>query len=229
MERIDMSIKKLGLALVAVLALAGIMAGSAFATATATKGHWVVSGSWLGASESKTVTCAKASGAANFKLAGKVLGSEIELEATGVECLESTISNPGEFAQDRGILRFTGVSVVKPVGCRTNTTITTALLSTQVYMEGTTSYDRFAATSGTTWFNLPISGCAAAGSYPVKGTDFGRSPNATGVESAHQKLEFSGAINTTAGGALTFGTEAVTLSGEAENTLSPEASFAAHE
>jgi hypothetical protein len=121
------------------------------------------------------------------------------------------------------------VSVVKPVGCSTNATLTTALLSTQVYMEGTTSYDRFAPTSGTTFVNVPLSGCAAAGSYPVKGTDFGRSPNATGVESAHQKLEFSGAINTTAGGGLTLGTEAATLSGEAENTLSPEASFAAHE
>jgi hypothetical protein len=224
-----MSIKKLGLTLAAVLALAGIMASSAFATATATKGHWVVSGSPLGASESKTVTCAKASGAANFKLAGKVLGSEIELEATGVECLESNISNPGEFAQDSGKLRFTGVSVVKPVGCSTTATLTTNALSTQVYMEGTTSYDRFAPTSGTTFVPVPITGCAAAGTYPVKGTDFGRSPNATGVESAHQKLEFSAAINTTAGGALTLGTEPATLSGEAENTLSPEAPFAAHE
>jgi hypothetical protein len=222
-----MSIKKLGLTLVAVLALAGITASSAFATAEAKSGHWVVSGSTI--TEPKTVNCAKATGAANFKLAGKVLGSEVELEATGVECVESTIFNSEGFARDSGKLRFTGVSVVKPVGCSTNATLTTNALSTQVYMENTTSYDRFAPTSGTTFVNVPLLGCAAAGTYPVKGTDFGRSPNATGVESAHQKLEFSGAINTTAGGGLTLGTEAATLSGEAENTLSPEASFAAHE
>jgi hypothetical protein len=222
-----MSIKKLGLALVVVVAFAGIMASSAFATATASKGHWVVGGAKL--SGSKTVTCAKATGAANFVLAGKVLGTPVELQATGVECVESTISNPGEFAVDAGKLKFTGVTVTNPVGCSTTSTLTTAALSTQVYMEGTTSYDRFAPTSGTTFVNVPLTGCAAAGSYPVKGTDFGRSPNLTGVEKEHQKLEFSGAINTTAGGGLTLGTEAATLSGEAENTLSPAALFAATE
>jgi hypothetical protein len=222
-----MNIKKLSLALVAVLALAGITAGSAFATAVASKGHWVVSGAKL--SGSKTVICAKATGGANFKLVGKVLGTAIEFEATGIECVESTISNPGGFAVDSGKLKFTGVKIVAPAGCSTTSTLTTAALSTQVYMEGTTVYDRFVPTSGTTWFTIPVTGCAFAGTYPIKGTEFGRSPNLTGVEQERQTLEFSAAINSTAGGALTMGAEPVTLTGATENTLTPAAPFAATE
>jgi hypothetical protein len=223
----DMSIKKLSLTLAAVLALACIAAASAFATATASKGHWVVSGAKL--SGSKTVTCAKATGSGNFKMVWKVLGTPAEFEASGLECLESTISSPGEFAVGSGKLRFTGVTITNPVGCRTTSTISTGAISSQTYMEGTKVYVRFVPTSGTTFVNVPISGCAAAGSYPIKGSEFGLSPNLTGVESEHQKLEFSGAINTTAGGALSLGTDSATLAGVAENTLSPSVPFAATE
>jgi hypothetical protein len=232
-----MSIKKLGLTLVAVLALAGITASSAFATAEESNGHWKVSGATLASGESRNVTCTKDSEAGNFKLAGKVLGTAVELEATGVECLESKITQSGNLAQDSGKLKFTGVSVVAPVGCGTSTTITTSALTTQVFMEGTKVYDRFKPTSGETFVTIPITGCAAAGNYPVKGTDFGlaqhkngageRVNNLTGEEFTTQTLAFSGAINSTAGGALKLGTEPATLEGAAVNTVEGGLSFGA--
>jgi hypothetical protein len=206
-----MRIKRLCSALLASLALAAIFATSAFAFATESKGHWVVEGKNLTGSKSLACTIPVVT---DFILRGKVLGTTVEIVADRATCPESSISNPGEFAIGSGKLQFTGVTVKQPLGCQISSTINTASLATQAMMEGTKVYVRFKPVSGTTVMSLSLTGCAAEGTYPLKGTFFGQSPNLTKTEKPEQALAFSGTINTIAGGALTLGTESATLTGE---------------
>jgi hypothetical protein len=69
---------------------------------------------------------------------------------------------------DPGNLRFAGVTIVKPVRYGTASTITTNALSMQAYMEGTTAYDRFAPTSGTTSHDHPGQRLRRGGRLPTQ-------------------------------------------------------------
>ncbi|MGH2938701.1 MAG: hypothetical protein ACRDPE_11350 [Solirubrobacterales bacterium] len=236
-----MKLRKFGLALVVVSALAAVMASSAFAAATTGKSQWYVGGAKLANGASKNVTC-KSTG--NLTLEGTVLGLKTKLTATGVECLESVIKQEGTGASgmaiDSGKLRFTGVTVDEPEGCSvTGGTLTTEKLNTFVQMDGTKVYDKFQPASGETFVKIPITGCAIAGTIPVTGTDFGLAThtnakgetinNLTGEEFASQMLTFSGTINTEAGGALKLGGNTATLTGTADNELEGGAVFGAKE
>jgi hypothetical protein len=215
--------KRLGIALAASLALAAVFASSAFATATTTNSFWTVGG------ESLSGTAAiKCSAAENLALKGTVAGAETEIKATTLECPSGdVIKQEGSNAIATGTLKFSGLTVVKPVGCKTNASITTKALTAKIYMEGTTTYTRFAPTEGETFANIPLTECAAEGTYPVKGSVFGQAGNETGVNATNQTLTFSGTINSTAGGSLTLGSNAATISGKANNELTSGASFSA--
>ena len=113
-----MSLKKLGIALGAVLAIGALLASSAFASPVTNKAQWV-----NGAGETitgKTVTCAKA-GAGKLVLKSTILGSPGEITAEQVECIGATIANTEvegvHMATASGKLKFTGLTVVKPEGC----------------------------------------------------------------------------------------------------------------
>jgi len=232
-------IEKLGSALVVVLALAGITAGSALAAATETTGHWKVGGTALATGESRDVLCATdTETSSNFKLIGKVAGSAVEVEASGIECPEASIFQAEEgghgYARDSGKLKFTGLKVNTPAACSTSATLTTNPLTSQIMMEGTKVYDRFKPSSGMTIVVVAISGCAANGNYALKGTLFGLAThvangfhvaNATNEERAAQTLEFSGGINSTAGGTLTLGTEPAELTGALLSSLEVGSNF----
>jgi len=222
-----MSVKRLGIALVASLALAAVFASSAFATATTTKSFWREAGTKLSSGTTKAVKC---SAAENFILKGTVAGAETEIKATTLECPSGdVIKQEGEQAIATGTLKFSGLTVLKPSGCKTNASITTKPLTAKTFMEGTTTYERFAPTEGEVFANVPLTECAAEGTYPAKGNVFGQAGNPTGTEAVNQPLTFSGAINTTAGGALTLGTNAATISGKANNELGSGAKFSANE
>jgi len=222
-----MSLKRLGIALVASLALAAVFASSAFATATTTKSFWTTGGASLASGSTAAVKC---SAAENFILKGTVAGAETEIKATTLECPSGdVIKQEGEQAIATGTLKFSGLTVLKPSGCKTNASITTKPLTAKTFMEGTTTYERFAPTEGEVFANVPLTECAAEGTYPAKGNVFGQASNATGVDATNQQLTFSGAINSTAGGALTLGTNAATISGKANNELASGATFSAYE
>ncbi len=79
-----MSLKKLGAAVFAVLAIGAVMASSAFAAPTTGNSQWYVNGSKL--TGSTGVTCAK-TGTEPIVLASEVAGAKVKLDATNVECL----------------------------------------------------------------------------------------------------------------------------------------------
>ena len=221
-----MSLKRLGIALVASLALAAVFASSAFATATTTKSFWREAGTKLSSGTTKAVKCT-ASTPFIFKFS---VAGEIEIEAQKLECPSGdVIKQEGEQAIATGTLKFSGLTVMKPAGCKTNASITTKPLTAKTFMEGATTYERFAPTEGEVFANVPLTECAAEGTYPAKGNVFGQAGNPTGTEAVNQPLTFSGAINTTAGGALTLGTNAATISGKANNELGSGAKFSANE
>jgi hypothetical protein len=220
-----MSLKKFGAVFGAFMALGAVLAVSAFATATQpANSAWYVGGAKLSGS-----TAVKCHSEGNLVLTGSILGEPAEIVATGVECVETKITNEGTKAVDSGKLKFTGTTMKKPAGCSVPTSITTAALKTAIYEEGATVYDKFEPASGTTFVNIPVTGCAFEATAPVTGTVFGKSPNATGVEVVGQKLAFSGAINTTAGGALKFAGAAAALTGTAVNEVTSGAAFGAKE
>jgi len=216
-----MSMKRLGVALLASLALTAVFASSAFATATTVKSKWKSAGSVLASGETRAVTCSR-TGSENLVLRGTVAGLATEITASAVECPSGdVIKQEGENAIATGTLKFSGLTVVKPEGCKTTETITTKALTAKTYMEGTTVYTRFEPTAGPTetFASIPLNGCAAEGSYPVKGTVFGQASNVTGVEAKSQALAFSAAINSTAGGSLLLAGNAASITGKANNVV----------
>jgi hypothetical protein len=156
-------------------------------------------------------------------------GGVIKITASGIECVESTIFNEGGFARDAGKIKFTGVTVVEPAGCKTTSSLTTKALKSQLFMEGTTVYDKFAPSSGETFISIPITECGFEGSYPFTGFVYGKSSNGTGVASATQTLTFGSAVNASAGDGLKAGGNQATLTAEVENSLTSGKAYSASE
>jgi hypothetical protein len=223
-----MILKRLGVACVASLALTAVFASSAFATASTTNGHWKVAGTQLTSGQTKELKC---SAAENFVLKVPLTGAEAEIKATALECpATDVIKQEGEHAIATGTLKFSGITLVKPAGCITGASITTKALTAKIYMEGATVYMLFEPTAGPTgtFMSFLLEGCAYEGLYPLKGTLFAQSTNATGVEAVNQPLTFSAAIQGTAGGSLTW-TSNATINGKSNNELVSGSTFSVHE
>jgi hypothetical protein len=205
-------LRTFGLAVVACFALTVVVASAAQAR------QWTIAGSTLSGSEA--VSCSSTTG---FTLKGKVLGTEVELHATNVECLSgSKIENSGGAGVDSGTLRFTGVTVTKPaLGCEVpGGTLTTNPLKTKLVDLGTaTGYDQFSPASGSEFITIPIEECVIAGEYPVTGSITGQG-NAWGTEAVIQPLAFSPAVDSATGTHLSLGGQPATLQGTALNRLS---------
>ena len=215
-----MSLKKLGIALGAVLAIGALLASSAFASPVTNKAQWVNSEGE--AITGKTVTCAKA-GAGNLVLKGTILGSPAEITAEQVECIGGTIANTEvegvHMATASGKLKFTGLTVVKPEGC-TAEPVETVSLTGSLKMDSenaSKSYAEFKPASGTKFATVKLRGCAAEGNYNVNGVTYGEAAYETGVTAESQVLKFNEATN--GFGTLTMGSEPATIEGEASNTI----------
>jgi hypothetical protein len=201
--------KNVALALLAASAIAALVASNAMGTATESNGYWYKEASQLTVSE--TLACGNSG---NFTLEGTILATPLKIQATGLSCPSGTIFNESAKAKASGKLKLSGATVLEPTGCAVGGgAIETAALSGQIWMEGSTAYEKFAPASGTTFASISIEKCAIAGTYLAKGSIFGKSTNSTNTLKTTQELEFSGAINTTAGGALTIGANAATLKG----------------
>jgi hypothetical protein len=207
--------KILGMAIVASLAIA------AFAAASASASHWKVEGAKLaeGTANGKGVSAALKAGT-TATLKGKLLGQEFVLTATTLSSSEGRIYQEGTESKDEGFLEFSGLTVDKPAGCGIESPIKTKALKSLLvdHSTSTHAYDKFFPAEGEVFATIKVTGCAVAGSYNVKGTTFGEG-NVWGEEFVEQSLNFSPAINTTLGGALTLGTSAAELTLEGVNTL----------
>jgi hypothetical protein len=220
-----MSLKKLGLTLLAVLVLGGIAANSAMAAATETNGFWYKAGVKLAGSERPSITCSQLVAMTLTSTVG-VLNTPVKLEATEATCPDGMIFNENMKAKGRMHIRFKGITVSEPVEppptkCSiAGNEFETEPLKAQVWMEGGKAMVRFSAASGETWAEPEIVGCAIANPYPLKGTLFAEYWNATNAESAEQKLVFSSSINSVAGGSLTFGGHPAAITGQLKVVLS---------
>jgi len=226
-----MRLKRLGVALSASLALAAVLASSAFATATTAKSYWSVAGTSLASGETAAIICSAAEGQ-DFVLGGTVAGTEAEISATSLECPSGgVIKQEGEHAVATGTLKFSGLTVRKPAGCTTSASITTKALTAKIYMEGVTVYTRFAPTAGETgtFASISLEGCAAEGTYPIKGTLFGQWSNATETAATDQPLTFSPTIQSNAGGSMTLGSEPMGFTGKSTWEILEEGAHAIFE
>ena len=195
--------------LVAVLALTAVAASAAKAS------EWYIGATKLSGSESVKVEAAE-----KFTLESEVLGTKFKLTATTLDCEGCTISNPG--GKGAGVLSFAGLTVHEPAGCSVASPLKTNALVGEVIMDPTdtiATFDKLTPGSGTTLLTLKITGCAAAGSYPLKGSFAGRINN-TGVAAVKPPILLSGAEQATGGASLTLGVNAATFTGRALSYLS---------
>lgn len=218
-----MILKKLGVAMLAALVLSAVVAGTSQAA------MWNASGTGTWASGNTTPAWAKV-GAKGNTLTSKILGSPFKITSSAISAEEGKITQSGSSALLTGKLVFEGLTVVEPAGCKTTETIkSTALIGTAQMgnTEATTEnvYVRIAPASGEVIATIPLSGCAAAGSYQVKGVDYIKAVNPTGTAAEWQEAVSSGAINSSQGGALTLGKEAATLEGTIQVALLSATSY----
>ena len=215
-----MRVKKLGIAFIVIAAVSATLAGSAFAgTAVTEAATWVKteSGSAKVIAE-EGVKCRQTEKAEPFVLKSKVLGSPVELTATGISCsgmkVKTTGSGESSMAIAEGQLTFEGISVMHPESCKTPATNTTNTVVADLQMNSavpTKSFLKLSAKSGETIATVKLEGCGAAGSYPLKGTLVADATEKTGE---HQVLqEFAGNETTHAMSSLKLGSEAATLTG----------------
>lgn len=154
----------------------------------------------------------------------KILGQNFKKTHTGMEIVEGKLVQNGTTVEGTGKLRLTGVTVDEPAGCKTGSTIETTAIRGVVAHGNTEAtkeklYIKFTPASGETFATLKLEGCAAAGSYPLKGSVYGEMSNLTGVLAVKTQVNFSAAINSSQGGALTFGKEPAVLTASGEGEL----------
>jgi hypothetical protein len=138
----------------------------------------------------------------------KVLGSEFQMRAENVSCSGTcTIDQKGAVDHSSEAFAMSNIVVTKPPGCLVIGPIATVALTNQLVMDpsgGTATFVKMFPESGTTIAEVVITGCAAAGTYPVKGTLVCRANN-TGVSAIQQPLVCSPAEEATGGGSLKLG------------------------
>ncbi len=242
-----MSLKRLGIAMMAVLALGAVFATSAFAgTPTTRKASWTTGTTKnantipTGKGNAKAIKCRKTAASPNFTLTVTIAGLPVEFTASGVECVNATIYNEVvggvPHAKATGKVKFTGVKIVKPEGCKTPATVETNLLEGEVLMVesgGVVSPKPFfksapdAAAGVTNFTTLKIEECVLEGNYPIKGFTYCEGTNATEVHSEQQ--ECTDNATTAAQSALTLGPSPAVFKGEITAELTAGGSFGAEE
>jgi hypothetical protein len=181
------TIKLFSMAAMAALAL------SAFVASAASAGHtWEVGGVLLKAGETRTC---QGTPDENLTLKSEVLGLEFHLTSTGLVADGCKIIQNGSgataIAEDTAEkLTFSGLTVHKPVGCSATSPITTVAVSSKVITVAGVAYTTFKPEAGTLFANIVLTGCAAAETYPVRGTTCVEMPQA-GVFAVQQTIKAS--------------------------------------
>ncbi len=236
-----MSLKNLGVAMMAVLALGAVFATSAFAgTVNTNKASWTTGTTPnantipTGKANGLAIKCRKTAASPTFVFTSTAAGFPVKLTATGVECPSATIYNEVvstvPHAKATGKIKFTGVTVDEPAGCKTPATQETNLLEGEVLMVngGANPFFKFQPDTGVANFiTLALEECAAEGKYPVKGYTYCESTNATEVHSEQQ--ECTDNATTAAQSALTLGPNPAAISGEITAERTAGGAFGAEE
>jgi hypothetical protein len=230
-----MSLKKLGVALLAVFAMGAIVANSAYA-----ENNWnATTGSWYtGASPGTKLAVGTGtvdytvSGPSGF-MTGSISGGVVRFDWTSTTGETCSASNPTSTTATIDCVSTTlhGVTVSGPgaVGCSTTTTITTKEISWLLGMNKAGTVATFKITpkagEGTAFATIELTGsCANAGLYKLTGAFYAQAKNATGVFAKTQELSFSEAIQKDAGTAtsLKFGTNGAFINGSLSGTAAVE-------
>jgi hypothetical protein len=204
-------LRRLGAAVLAVVAIGAVLASSAFATATTTAANWYTGTTGTLLSGSATLT---ASASGSTKIVTVISGEPVEIQASSVTCVGCSISNSPSGAHGTGKLRFSGLTLVHPAPpCTVTSPIETAALTIEAdWMEGTSALVKFIPTSGSTGTFMSFT-LSCLGTFPIKGTLFGKTTAPTGTQTALQEIQFTAAGNIAAGGMLAAGSETATLTG----------------
>lgn len=183
-EGLKRRLQVIGIAILAVTAL-GAMTGGAAQAATP---EWFVNGAKLAGSETL-----KSEG-------GPFLIGLFAPRGGNIECQyqqgTGTIVGPRAETESTG-LRFGGCVALGAPTCKV-TPIHFVSTKAEISADGNTVYDRIKPASGTIFTNITISGCSAAGSFPITGEVCGEA-EALGVELVNQPLRFSTAISKACG------------------------------
>ena len=207
------SFRKLGAALLVIVALGVVFASSSFAAATTSDVQWYT-GSGTGTLLSGVAAIGSSLSGTSGTLTTTAAGTTYTLHFTGIDCSSCTFSNSGGTAVGSGELVFTGVTITAPPGCTVPSTIRTDALSIRAdWMNGSVDYFELEPTAGPTaqFAMVAVTNCAQATSLPLKGTLFTETTNATGTPAVQQQVNSSPTINSTAGGTLHVGTETASL------------------
>lgn len=224
-----MNLKKLGVAMLAALAL------SAVVVSTSQAAMWNSSGIGTWASGTTKEGKGRLKSGTTGVLVSKVLGSPFKLTFGAFEVTDTTFSQLFSAAgHNTGRWIFLIIVIHEPLGCKISGTLETTALSGTAQMGNTEAtkasvYTKFVPTSGEVLATIKLAECAAAGSYQLKGTLYLKSTNPTGTAAVWQEAVTSGAINASQGGALTLGKEPATLEGAFESALTSGESYSLKE
>ena len=220
-----MSLKKLGVALLAVFVMGAIVANSAYA-----ENEYVAGGQFYKNETTKITSplSVTLSGGSSF-LTSTIATKPIKFSSTGVTGTGCALSNltTTTATTDCTNLVFSGVTVSgeAAAGCSTPTTITTKEVTAILGMNsaGTLATKKWTpkAGAGAPFATIELTGtCANAGLYKFTGAIYSQLTNATGVFSTSQELTFSEAIQKSAGTAtsLKFGENAAFINGGLKGT-----------
>jgi hypothetical protein len=248
-----MNLKLISLGIAAVMVATAVMASSASATVATTRAEWYTGASpgttlTVGTDEETKMELAfHSDGLKHWVFTTTIAGLPVELTGTAVSCDECRITNKavtekaGEIAYGTGTLTLENVKVVKPASCTVESEtgelgkIKTKLLEMHGDWMDTTTANKKAFiqfrpdNGGTVFFQFKVGGAgceAIAGPYNVTGSLFAESRFDTGVFSTAHEMEFSAAVQSTAGAGLKVGANAATLTGTVLSKLVSGKAFA---
>jgi hypothetical protein len=197
--------------------------------------QWYVGAGILPAGQHESVECevGQSNGEESFTLVGQVGTTKVpfRLDASGVECVETSIFNgaDGEVGRGAGKLRFTGVTVSEPANCTVeNGEVESNPLNSTLIVDPANPkvvFDKFEPAEGFTGLGVVrVIGeeCAAAGNRPIRGSLYGEMGYEAGTHAVKQPLEFSAAIEEAATGEtnLKFASNPAELTGQVITRLS---------
>jgi hypothetical protein len=138
-----------------------------------------------------------------------------------IRCQELTSEGASISRAARGsaLWRFEGCQVLEPL-CQgiEDPDINTNLLESSFLFVGGKAYEKFAPAEGNTLFTLTLTGCVLEGSYPVTGA-FATHSGDSFLEVAEHGLDFSPTVSAESGTSMRFGSQPVTVEGEASQEL----------
>jgi len=226
-----MSLKKLGVAVLAVVVLGAIATNSAFAAEFEESGAtWFVGGAALPVGTHEAFqTEAKGE---KQTLETTVAGQQLDLTWSKTSCIGCFIDNTaGTIATLMGSLSTTVITVSNPAGCSVKGgSVETKPLSVLIGMKlgsATVSTAKFTPEEGSTFATVTLegSGCPIAGTYKITGTQFAEALSATGTSATSQDFKMNKAIQEAAGGSLKFGENGAIVTDEFKGTLTSGKAF----